>query len=110
MTSRLQRTDPESWWTGCGREDYARTPHDPAKFGEFRRRYTAELAEPGPRDALNRIRALAAHGPVTLLTATRAIDISQAAVLAGLLREVSGLPARPPPNSGPPGLGCVLAR
>ena len=67
--------------------------HDPAKFAEFRRRYTAELAEPGPRDALNRIRALAAHGPVTLLTATRAVDISQAAVLAGLLREVSGLRA-----------------
>ena len=22
--------------------------HDPAKFDEFRRRYTAELAEPGP--------------------------------------------------------------
>lgn len=84
--------------------------HDPAKFGEFRRRYTAELAEPGPREALNRIRALAAHGPVTLLTATRALDISQAAVLAGLLREVSGLPGRPPPNSDSPGLVCVPAR
>lgn len=86
--------------------------HDPAKFAEFRRRYIAELAEPGPRDALNRIRALAARGPVTLLTATRAVDISQAAVLAGLLREVSGLPARPPPNGDPPmtsppaGLAC----
>ena len=61
--------------------------HDPAKFGEFRRRYTAELGEPGPREALNRIRALAADGPVTLLTATKDLDLSQAAVLAGLLRE-----------------------
>ncbi len=61
--------------------------HDPAKFGEFRRRYAAELAEPGPRDAPARIRAMAADGPVTLLTATRDLDISQAAVLAGLLRE-----------------------
>ena len=26
--------------------------HDPAKFEEFRRRYLAELAEPGPREAL----------------------------------------------------------
>jgi uncharacterized protein YeaO (DUF488 family) len=63
--------------------------HDPAKFGEFRRRYTEELAEPGPRDALTRLRALAADRPVTLLTATKELDLSQAAVLAGLLRESS---------------------
>jgi len=61
--------------------------HDPAKFEEFRRRYTAELAEPGPREALARLRALAADRPVTLLTATRELNLSQAAVLAGLLRE-----------------------
>ncbi len=61
--------------------------HDPAKFDEFRRRYTAELAVPGPREALNRIRARAAHGPVTLLTATRDLSLSQAAVLAELLRH-----------------------
>ena len=28
--------------------------HDPAKFGEFRRRYNAELAGPGPREAPGR--------------------------------------------------------
>jgi uncharacterized protein YeaO (DUF488 family) len=62
--------------------------HDPAKFDEFRRRYQAELTEPGrPREALGRLRAQAAAGPVTLLTATRELDISQAAVLAALLRE-----------------------
>ena len=63
--------------------------HDPAKFGEFRRRYTAELGEPGPHEAFNRIRALAEDGPVTLLTATKDLDVSQAAVLAGLLRKAS---------------------
>lgn len=42
--------------------------HDPAKFDEFRRRYIAELAGPGPREALDRLCALAADGPVTLLT------------------------------------------
>ena len=63
--------------------------HDPAKFGEFRRRYTAELGQPGPREALSKIRVLAADGPVTLLTATKDIGHSQAAVLAGLLRETS---------------------
>ena len=61
--------------------------HDPGKFDEFRRRYTAELAAPGPREALNRIRARAARGPVTLLTATRDLGLSQAAVLAELLRH-----------------------
>ena len=61
--------------------------HDPAKFGEFRDRYTAELAQPGPQAALGRLRALAAEGPVTLLTATKDIDISQAAVLAQLLQH-----------------------
>jgi len=61
--------------------------HDPAKFDEFRRRYTAELDEPGRREALGRLRALAADRPVTLLTATRDLDLSQAAVLAGLLQK-----------------------
>ena len=61
--------------------------HDPAKFSEFRHRYTAELAQPGPRAALGRLRALAAKGPVTLLTATKDIGISQAAVLAQLLQH-----------------------
>ncbi len=63
--------------------------HDPAKFDEFRRRYVAELEQRGPREALSRLRALAAGGPVTLLTATKDLDLSQAAILAGLLREMS---------------------
>jgi uncharacterized protein YeaO (DUF488 family) len=60
--------------------------HDPAKFDEFRRRYLAELTEPGPAQALARLRVLAVAGPLTLLTATREVDISQAAVLADVLR------------------------
>jgi uncharacterized protein YeaO (DUF488 family) len=61
--------------------------HDPAKFDEFRRRYLAELTEPDRAQALAKVRGLAAAGPVTLLTATRELDISQAAVLVGVLRE-----------------------
>ena len=61
--------------------------HDPAKFDEFRMRYLAELAAPGAREALVRLRDLAADQPVTLLTATKNLDLSQAAVLAELLRE-----------------------
>ena len=64
--------------------------HDPAKFDEFRRRYLDELSQSGHRAALGRLRTLASTGagkPLTLLTATRDLDLSQAAVLAGLLRE-----------------------
>jgi uncharacterized protein YeaO (DUF488 family) len=61
--------------------------HDPAKFPEFRRRYLAELNDDAPRAALARLRELAATGPVTLLTATRDVEHSQAAVLAELLRS-----------------------
>jgi uncharacterized protein YeaO (DUF488 family) len=40
--------------------------HDPAKFDEFRRRYTAELAEPGPQAAV-RLRTLVAAGRARLI-------------------------------------------
>ncbi|HET9080508.1 MAG TPA: DUF488 domain-containing protein [Trebonia sp.] len=63
--------------------------HDPAKFGEFRQRYMAELEQPGPQEALSRLRTLAVERPVTLLTATKELDLSQAAVLARLLRETT---------------------
>jgi uncharacterized protein YeaO (DUF488 family) len=61
--------------------------HDPAKFDEFRRRYLSELSGPAQRTALGRLRALASAGPLTLLTATRDVEHSQAAVLARLLRQ-----------------------
>ena len=43
--------------------------HDPAKFDEFRRCCAVELAQPGAREAVARLRVLAADRPVTLLTA-----------------------------------------
>jgi uncharacterized protein YeaO (DUF488 family) len=61
--------------------------HEPGRFEEFRRRYQAELAEPEPQAALRHLRELARSGPLTLLTATRDIDHSQAAVLAEQLRR-----------------------
>ena len=61
--------------------------HDPAKFDEFRRRYLDELSGSAQRRELGRLRALAAAGPVTLVTATRDVKISQAAVLAQVLRQ-----------------------
>lgn len=61
--------------------------HDPAKFDEFRRRYVTELERPEPHAALDRLRSAAADGPLTLLTATKDVSHSQAAVLADLLRR-----------------------
>jgi uncharacterized protein YeaO (DUF488 family) len=61
--------------------------HDPEKFTEFRRRYLDELSGRVQRAELGKLRALAATGPVTLLTATRDVDISQATVLAQVLRQ-----------------------
>ena len=72
--------------------------HDPARFEEFRRRYQAELAEPERQAALRHLRALARSGRLTLVTATRDIEHSQAAVLAELLRGARG---RPLPTSAP---------
>lgn len=60
--------------------------HDPARFEEFRRRYRAELQEPERAAALQHLRALANDRPLTLLTATKHPDISEAMVLADLLR------------------------
>ncbi|MDR2987227.1 MAG: DUF488 family protein [Nocardiopsaceae bacterium] len=61
--------------------------HDPERFAEFRRRYIAELEAPQAKAELKNLRAMAAREPVTLLTATKQPDISEAAVLAELLRE-----------------------
>jgi len=59
--------------------------HDPARFDEFARRYEVELADPERRDALARLSEMIVDGPLTLLTATRAVAGSQAAVLAKVL-------------------------
>ena len=60
--------------------------HDPDKFEEFGRRYRAELQEPERAEAVTRLRELARKGTLTLLTATKEPAISEAAVLAELLR------------------------
>ena len=56
--------------------------HEPGKFAEFRRRYQDELRAPERAEALRRLRELAESGTITLLTATRDLEHSQAAVLA----------------------------
>ena len=61
--------------------------HDPARFEEFSRRYRAELRQPVRAAAVEHLREVAQSRPVILLTATKRVDISQAAVLADVLRE-----------------------
>jgi uncharacterized protein YeaO (DUF488 family) len=63
--------------------------HDPGRFAEFSQRYGRELADPERSGALAHLQELARSGPVTLLTATRDVDHSQAAVLATRLRDKS---------------------
>jgi len=56
--------------------------HRPERFDEFAARYTEELHD---NPALEELRKLTKGSVVTLVTATRDVDISQAAVLAKLL-------------------------
>jgi uncharacterized protein YeaO (DUF488 family) len=57
--------------------------HDPEKFAEFRRRYVAELkSESG---ALDELREMVRGRRITLLTATKELDLSHATVLRELL-------------------------
>jgi len=65
------------WYHGQGEE----------AFEEFAARYEAELAEPEAARGLEQLRALAASGPVTLLTAVKEPEHSHAAVLARALGE-----------------------
>jgi uncharacterized protein YeaO (DUF488 family) len=66
--------------------------HREAVFGEFRRRYAAELSDPDAAAAVDELRGWAQAGRVTLLTASRAVEISHAAVLADLVREARQQP------------------
>ena len=57
--------------------------HDPEKFADFRRRYAAELKSQG--EALDELRETVRGHTVTLLTATKELDLSHATVLRELL-------------------------
>jgi uncharacterized protein YeaO (DUF488 family) len=63
--------------------------HDPERYEEFRRRYLAELREAERQAAVQRLRETAARTTVTLLTASRDLEHSQAAVLARWLSETA---------------------
>ncbi|WP_166968603.1 DUF488 domain-containing protein [Brevibacterium atlanticum] len=55
--------------------------HDPERYDEFARRYREELKDDTRTEALDRLKDIAEKGTLTLLTASKRDDISQAAVL-----------------------------
>jgi uncharacterized protein YeaO (DUF488 family) len=59
--------------------------HDPAKFEAFAARYRAELAMAPARDGVAQLRARAGKSGVVLLTSTRDVEHSAAAVLLEVL-------------------------
>lgn len=61
--------------------------HDPEKFEEFSRRYREELDSEAGALALKELRDCVRGKRLTLLTATKDVEHSQAAVLADLLER-----------------------
>jgi uncharacterized protein YeaO (DUF488 family) len=77
----------DAWCRQIAPSTHLRTwyAHDPKKFDEFNRRYRAELQQPERAEVLRYLRGLAKEETLTLLTATKRADISEAAVLADLI-------------------------
>lgn len=84
-----QRAQLDEWCSSVAPSTPLRTwyHHDPERFAEFGDRYRLELREPEQAEALAHLRELAKVGPLTLLTASRHPEISEAAVLVELLCE-----------------------
>jgi uncharacterized protein YeaO (DUF488 family) len=63
--------------------------HDPTKFEQFARRYKDELKAPGTAEGVARLRAMARHRPIALLTATKDLERSGASVVKDVLETSS---------------------
>jgi uncharacterized protein YeaO (DUF488 family) len=59
--------------------------HEPDKYVEFARRYRKELRTPPARDEVARLRSLSKRKRIALVTATRDVEHSGAAVLRAVL-------------------------
>jgi uncharacterized protein YeaO (DUF488 family) len=66
--------------------------HDPARFEAFGRRYHVEMEQPERSEAIAHLRDLAKDRTLTLLTATKQPEISEAEVLSRVLGEGPSLP------------------
>ena len=61
--------------------------HDPEKFEEFSSRYRKELESGEGKEGLQKLRDSVKSKRLTLLTASKAVDISQATVLKTILSD-----------------------
>jgi len=61
--------------------------HDPEKFEEFSTRYRKELESGEGKEGLQKLRDSVKGKRLTLLTASKAVDISQATVLKTILSD-----------------------
>jgi uncharacterized protein YeaO (DUF488 family) len=61
--------------------------HEPARFVEFVDRYRSELEGPAQAAAFENLQERSRRETVTLLTATKALELSHAVVLAAVLAE-----------------------
>ena len=82
------RADIDEWCSAVAPSDALRKwyGHAPGRFEEFEARYLNELEDPQRAASVTHLRTVATRGRLTLLTATRDVEASQAAVLAGLLQ------------------------
>lgn len=82
-----ERAHLDEWAKGVAPSTELRTwyAHDPERYAAFGERYRQELGDDEHKAAFEHLRELAAAGKVTLLTAARRSDISEAQVLADLL-------------------------
>jgi uncharacterized protein YeaO (DUF488 family) len=82
-----ERANWDTWLKEVAPSDELRSwyKHDPGLFGEFAKRYRTELESDPRAQALAELVALHEKGPLVLLTATKDVSISQAAVLQHLL-------------------------
>lgn len=87
-----ERADLDEWCKAVAPSPALRTwyGHDPDRFSEFDQRYRSELEEAERAVALQHLIEEAERQNLTLLTSTSQPEISQAAVLAEIIRRRPG--------------------
>ncbi|MGH7609404.1 MAG: DUF488 domain-containing protein [Candidatus Dormibacteria bacterium] len=64
--------------------------HEPSRYSEFRARYRRELGHPEARAAVEELLDWARRGPLTVVTATKEVELSAARVLAEHVNSLLG--------------------
>jgi uncharacterized protein YeaO (DUF488 family) len=85
-----ERAQLDDWCKGVAPSNELRRwyGHVPDRFEEFSTRYRAELSQGEQAEALSRIAGDARSGVVTLLTATKMPEISEAAVIKSVIDDL----------------------